>query len=120
MMDITVNGLKVLRDGTLVVSSSHPISFKINGMTFVFVFIQDESGAKDVKQVRDGNTMTTHLINFNNSLGSGLKEPTEMATLGTGEKLFFSFAVHSIGNTPKVFHYTWLLGAKQETIDGNE
>ena len=119
-MEIEVNGLKVICDGSLVVSKEHPISFHIGEMTFIFDFLSDESGEYSTRQERTGNTMVTHLINFNNSLGIGIKEPTEMATLRTGEKLYFSFAVYSISENPKVFHYTWLLGPRPSEEESHD
>ena len=119
-MEIKVNGLEVISNGSLVVSKEHPISFRIGGMNFIFDFINDDSGEYNVKQERDGNTMLTHLVNFNNALGTGMKEPTEMATLTTGEKIYFSFAVHSISENPRIFHYTWLLGPKPEESQSHE
>lgn len=122
-MDITinVNGLKVLQDGSLVVSKEQSISFFIKGLTFVFDFREDDSGDKNsVIQEPNGNIMVTHLINFKNALGAGLKEPAEMATLGTGEKLYFSFAVYSISENPRVFHYTWFIGPKLNESESHE
>lgn len=119
-MEIEVNGLKVLCDGSLVVSKEHPISFHIGEMTFIFDFISDETGEYNTRQEHTGNTMVTHLINFNNSLGTGLKEPTKMGTLSTGESLYFSFAVHSISENPRIFHYTWLLGPRPSEEESHE
>lgn len=112
-MDIFVNNLKVISNGSLVVNVKQSISFKIGSMTFVFDFPDDGREEKDVKQERTENTMTTHLINFNNPLGSGLKEPTMMATLATGEKLLLNFSVDAL-NEVKIFHYTWFIEPKQE------
>lgn len=112
-IDITVNSLKVLCDGSLVVSKEQTITFQIAGLTFNFDFITDESSEYDVKQEHNGKVMVTHLVNFTNALGTGLKEPTEMATLSTGEKLYFSFAVHSISENPRIFHYTWYTKPKE-------
>lgn len=117
-MEAFVDGLKVLSSGSLIVDSKQEISFNIGSMTFVFDFRKDDTGEKNVIQDLQGNTMYTHLININSSLGHGLKEPTEMATLSSGEKLFFSFAVYSLGETPKVFHYTWYTKSTQE--EGND
>lgn len=108
-MDILVGKKIVIKDGSIVVNSDMPISFVIGTMTFIFDFITNNTGVKDVKQERKGNTMTTHLINFQSSLGTGLTVQAEMATLGTGEKLFFSFAIHTISENLRVFHYTWLI-----------
>lgn len=113
-MDILVGGKKIIKDGSIVVNSDMPITFVIGTMTFVFDFITNDSGVKDVKQERTGNTMTTHLVNFQSSLGTGLTQQAEMATLGTGEKLFFSFAIHTISYNLRVFHYTWLIESAGE------
>jgi hypothetical protein len=115
-MDILVGKKKVIKDGSIVVNSDTPISFVIGTMTFVFDFITNNTGVKDVKQERTGNTMTTHLINFKSSLGTGLTEQAELAILGTGEKLFFSFVIHTISDNLRVFHYTWLI----EPVDDKE
>lgn len=109
---IKVDDLRVLCDGSLVVGKEQRISFQFDEMIFEFDFLTDDSGNYNVRQVRTGNTMVTHLYNFNNSLGIGIKEPAAMATLKTGEKLYFSFAVYSISENPRVFHYTWFLGPK--------
>ena len=119
-IDIEVDGLKVLNSGSLIVDSEQEISFNIGSMTFVFDFRKDETGEKNVIQDLQGKTMYTHLINFNSSVGTGMKKPNEMATLSTGEKLYFSFAVYSLGNSPKIFHYTWLTGPKQEKYESHE
>ena len=119
-MEAFVDGLKVLSSGSLIVDSEQKISFKIGSMTFVFDFPRDESGEKNVIQDRQGNTMYTHLINFNSSVGTGMKKPKQMATLSTGEILYFSFAVYSLGESPKIFHYTWLTGPGQQEGGSNE
>ena len=119
-MDIYVDNWVVLDSGTIVIDSTQKISFKIGGMTFIFDFLNEDKEGRDVRQEHIGNTMITHLINFNSSIGSGLKKPTEMATLGSGEKLYFSFAVHALGDTPKMFHYTWMKGLDKEQKDGKE
>lgn len=108
-MDILLGGKKVIKEGSIVVNSDMPITFVIGTMTFVFDFTTNDTGVRDVKQERTGNTMTTHLINFQSSLGTGLTQQAEMATLGSGDRLFFSFAVHSISENLRVFHYTWLI-----------
>lgn len=113
-MDIKVDNLKVLSSGTLVVGSEQVVSFIIGNMTFIFDFINDNTQERDVRQDLQGKTMYTHLINFNRTSGSGIKKPTIMATLSTGEKLYFSFAVYSLGESPKIFHYTWMMAPNQE------
>lgn len=113
-MEIKVEDLKVLSSGSLIIDSEQHISFNIGSMTFVFDFIKDETGVRNVIQDLQGNTMYTHLINFNNSVGTGMKKPNLMATLSSGEKLFFSFAVYSLGESPKIFHYTWLTSTEHE------
>ena len=113
IMDILVNNLKVISNGSIVINVKQSISFKIGTMTFVFDFPDDGREEKDVKQERTENTMITHLINFNNPLGSGLKEPTMMATLATGEKLLLNFSVDALSEV-KVFHYTWFIEPIQD------
>ena len=108
-MDVFVDGKRVIKDGSIIINSDKPISFVIGSMTFVFDFITNESGKRDVKQEHNGNTMVTHLINFQSTLGTGLTEQVQMATLGTGKKLYFSFAVHAISYNLRVFHYTWMI-----------
>ena len=120
MIDIKVDGLEVLNSGSLIVDSEQEISFNIGSMTFVFDFRNDETGERNVIQNLKGKTMFTHLINFNSSVGTGMKKPNEMATLSTGEKLYFSFAVYSLGNSPKIFHYTWLVEPKQDKQESHE
>ena len=119
-MEVFVDGLKVLSSGSLIIDSEQKIYFKIGSMTFVFDFQTDESGEKNVIQNHQGNTMYTHLINFNSSVGTGMKKPNQMATLSTGEKLYFSFAVYSLGKSPKIFHYTWLTGSEKLEGGNNE
>jgi hypothetical protein len=119
-MEAFVDGLKVLSSGSLIVDSEQKISFKIGSMTFVFDFQKDDSRVKNVIQNHQDNTMYTHLINFNSSVGTGMRKPNQMATLSTGEKLYFSFAVYSLGDSPKIFHYTWLTGPGQQEGGNNE
>ena len=119
-MEVFVDGLKVLSSGSLIVDSEQKILFKIGSMTFVFDFQNDDSGEKNVIQDHQGNTMYTHLINFNSSVGTGMKKPNQMATLSTGEYLYFSFAVYSLGESPKIFHYTWLTGPAQREGGNDE
>lgn len=118
-MDVKVDNLTVLSSGSLIIDSEQIISFAIGGMTFIFDFLKDESKEKNVRQDLQGKTMYTHLYNFNSSVGSGLKKPTLMATLTTGIKLYFSFAVYSLGESPKIFHYTWMISTKQEGGEKN-
>ena len=112
-MDINIDGFKVLGDGSLVVCLGQSISFSFGSLTFEFDFLKDDSSKRDVKQERSGYTMKTHLINFNSSLGTGLREPTQMAVLSNGERLLFNFAVHAIADDIKIFHYTWYLAPKE-------
>lgn len=119
-MEVFIDGLKVLSSGSLIVDSKQEISFTIGSMTFVFDFQKDDTGARNVIQNRQGNTMYTHLINFNSSAGIGMRKPNQMATFSSGDKLFFSFAVYSLGDSPKIFHYTWLTDSGDKEGGNNE
>lgn len=110
-MDVKINDFDVVRDGTLVVNSSHTISFMIEDLTLKFDFIKDDSKEKKVRQEhQDANTLIIHIYNFDNTVGSGFSDPIEIARFDTNEILYVLFAVYSIADNLKIFHYTWLKG----------
>lgn len=112
-MEVVLNGYKIIRDGTIVLNPKDTLSFTIEGLKFNFVFIEDESGNKKIEDVREPDSLTLKIFNFNNVLGTGLSDPIELATLDSGEYLYLQFAVYQIVKEIKVFHYTWSTKKKE-------
>ena len=109
MMNVKIDDYDVVRDGVLVLNSTNTITFSIYNLEFVFDFRKEESGKRDVFQESSGrNRLLIHLINFDNTLGTGFSDPMEVATLETGEKLYMLFAVYAIADNLRILHYTWL------------
>lgn len=108
-MDIKINDYDVVREGSLVVNPEYTISFRVEDLSFKFDFKKDDSNEKKLQDEKIGNkTLVVHILNFDNVVGTGYSTPIELATLSTGEKLYISFAVYSIAENLKIFHYTWL------------
>lgn len=109
MISIKINDFEVVRDGSLVVNASNSISFTVADLEFTFIFQKDETGEKKLVHNPVGDKkVITSIYNFDNSLGTGYSDPIEFATLNNGEKLYLLFAVYSIAESLKIFHYTWL------------
>lgn len=120
-MIIKVDDFDVVQKGVLVVNSKNTITFSLDNIEFAFSFVKDDNGNKRIDQEQQGvHKLLTKLVNFDNSLGTGVSEPIEVATLSTGEKLYVLFAVYGIAEDLRVFHYTWLKKRVQEEGGANE
>ena len=108
-MRVNIDDYEVIGNGSLVVGHDQTVSFSIEDLTFKFDFIKDDSGVKKVvPESINGKTLLLHIFNFNNSLGTGISNLVPIATIRKQFKLFIYFAVYSISEEVKVFHYTWL------------
>ena len=103
-----VGDFKCLESGSIVLNQSNSIVFTFSGVEIEIVFItNDGEENQSIKALPQSNKkLLIQLINFNNSLGTGITRPISIATLNSKEEVFLQYVVYSI-NEIKVMHYTW-------------
>jgi hypothetical protein len=114
----------VLLSGTVIAYRGNPIEIVYgvteNQIRLTFEFIDQEGLAQsrmesniELVQARQGVETTEtqvqvlefKLFNFKDRLGSGTKDPVEIARLN-GHRVFLHFRVHHMPDSDKTFHYT--------------
>ncbi|MCR3986104.1 hypothetical protein NUK49_21760, partial [Aeromonas caviae] len=82
---VTIPGYQVIASGIVHLSSTE-VKFELANLVIKYKFISDSSGVRFDAAVIN-NELIINLYNFNNGLGEGKLEPTEIGTLGD-KKLF--------------------------------
>lgn len=108
MFDIKVfsGDFEVIKDGVAHVTNENILKIVINNLEIHFDFVDNtEVKGQSIEREVDREIWKWKLVNFNNSLGTGLIEPFEMGTL-KGIKLYISFFVWTPGsNGRRVINY---------------
>lgn len=115
-MKIKTGQYDVLYSGTVIQIKGEPIEItlpdlKDNPLILIIKFIDDknEKGMVTNFNLLDKHSLEITFTNFNNSLGVGNTELTELGTLND-RKLFFNYRVYDIKSIGKTFHYTFYSG----------
>ena len=70
-------------------------------------------------KIDDGTLFALRLVNYRNSLGSGMLKPLEIASNGNGNSLFLTFMISSwVDNLAKRIDYTIFKRHMQEDKNG--
>ena len=110
-----INDLNIIFSGTAILSNTDDTfsatidTEKGTKLTFQLTFIDTEgdNNPQIKTEVRDGIAQIT-CINFKNALGTGLKEPANVATL-LGKKIYILFWAYSLGASSKKIDYMFLM-----------
>jgi hypothetical protein len=102
-----VGDFDLIESGSIVINQSNTISFFILNLEVEFVFSDTEDKKQEIKvSTIDNKKLQLNLLNFNNTLGTGITKPMSVATLNTGEEVFLQYVVYAVGEL-KVLHYSW-------------
>lgn len=113
--DVKINNLKIIYSQTAILSNSNDcleievdtenqLKFKI---TIKFVDLNDNNDQNISSEVKNDEIQIT-CTNFKNPLGTGIKNPIDIATI-SGKKLYFTFWVYSLAGISKKIEYVFLL-----------
>lgn len=114
MSMITVGNSSVYDSGTVISLPGESVVFNFGSLQFHFLFKDTEDNKQRTEIEQDGDTTLKLLFyNFNNPLGTGIKEPLCLGTL-QGKQLLLQYRIHALGdgtqnNVGKTIHYTWYL-----------
>ncbi|MGL4924216.1 hypothetical protein LEO80_05770 [Aeromonas caviae] len=103
---VTIPGYQVIASGIVHLSSTE-VKFELANLVIKYKFISDSSGVRFDAAVIN-NELIINLYNFNNGLGEGKLEPTEIGTLGD-KKLFATWYVNTLQSNIRQFGYTFML-----------
>jgi hypothetical protein len=106
---------EIFDSGVIITFENEPITFKFEDLTFTIIFLSSSKvKGEDIHSVQISNhELHLHLINFDNSFGTGTIEPLQLGFIND-KLLFLNFIVTSLENcSQKSFQYTWY-------IDGEE
>lgn len=110
-MKICVGEYEVYDSGSVLSHGDKEILFEIKNLKIKIKFVSDSENANyDVKiSLIDNNAcLLLTLVNFNNSLGTGLTNPVEIGTIN-GSRLYLQFVVYQLGESDtRMLSYTWL------------
>jgi len=119
------DGYEVVGSGSVFTFYQKPIKIKIeesdpkeNDMYILFKFLDDISTTEpDVKTTVDDSTIIISLVNYNNVLGTGTKDPFRIGTSGDNY-LYLHFRVYgATEKSDKLLHYT-IFTQKKSIEDG--
>ncbi len=109
---ISVGDYEIYDSGVVISHENKDILFEVKNLKIKIVF-ENNPDIKDyeakISLPEDRSCMTLTLINFNNSLGTGLTKPVEIGTIN-GSRLFLQFIVYRLGESDsRMISYTWLI-----------
>ena len=107
---ISSKGKDIIANGTVHTFDSQQLTFKLGQLTFDFEFVVDaEKTPRFQSESLGSQHIKYQLFNFNNTLGSGLREPIKIGTL-LSRNLYFIFTTYAFDNdSSKTVHYTFFL-----------
>lgn len=115
---ITTNNLEVFESGSVQINTPD-ITFKMDSLVFRCVFESDGQPGGHYSGKLENGEFVLKLYNFDNSLGEGISEPLQLATV-MNRKLYFLFYISTYASTIdsnqklREFKYTFLLGGENE------
>ncbi len=112
-MKIKSGSYEVFDTGTVISFKQEPVTFQLAADLQVRLAFRDDIDNKDhsleFKPI-SSQELEIHLINFNNSLGTGNTAPLLVGTLNN-KRLYLNIRVHTLDvKTNKTIHYSWYLG----------
>jgi hypothetical protein len=111
-ISISSSNKEVLHSGVVHTFSANDLQFKLDGLTFIFSFIDDGGKQRVAGSTSSGKQLNIKLFNFTNPLGTGLIEPKRIGSYKHRE-LFIAFTVYTLNKkSTKLFNYTFFVGDK--------
>lgn len=110
VMNISINGYKVLECGSVVTHADNSVLFEVEGLNIKFTFKTDKEveGLPIKLLATDNKNVEIELTNFN-SIASGIEKPLKIGRLNE-KSLYIQFMVTSLNETgAKILYYTFLL-----------
>ncbi|HGW5129456.1 TPA: DUF6864 domain-containing function [Acinetobacter baumannii] len=103
-----IDDLTMIDSGVIHCVTNNLIKIKLNNFDLNFILIKDVDTSRKLR-VKDQSSkhITLEFINFNESLGSGVLEPTSLFVLN-GFEIFFTFFIRSLNDYQKEFTYSLL------------
>lgn len=109
---ISVDEYEVYDSGVVISHENKEILFEVKNLKVKMMFSSNpEKKGYDaqISLTEDRSCMLLKLINFNNSMGTGLTKPVEIGTTN-GSRLFLQFIVYRLGDSDsRMISYTWLI-----------
>ncbi|MBR7679985.1 DUF6864 domain-containing function [Acinetobacter nosocomialis] len=107
-----IDDLTMIDSGVIHCVTGNLIKIKLNNFDLNFILTKDVETKRKLR-VKDqsGKHLTLEFINFNESLGSGVLEPTSLFVLN-GFEIFFTFFIRSLDDNQKEFTYSLLYKTK--------
>ncbi|WP_406567499.1 DUF6864 domain-containing function [Azospirillum canadense] len=108
MISVRTGGKTVLQTGVLIVNGDN-VDFEFPGQPPFVVrvrFTDDASGKSNASYKSSSNQFNLSLVNFNSTLGQGLKEPLEIGKIG-GKNMQFNFRVYALQGGDRQFTFTF-------------
>ena len=110
-MKISVGKYEVYDSGSVLSHGNKDILFEIKNLKVRIKFVSDPENANydaKISLIENNTCLLLTLVNFNNSLGTGLTNPVEIGTIN-GSRLYLQFVVYRLGESDtRMFSYTWL------------
>lgn len=106
--------LEVIGNGIAPSTIDLPLSIKIKDLELMFRFETDDSKEMKIEEKVNGKKLTLILMNFDNSLGSGVIEPVEFGFMDK-RKLYLSYWIWtpSKNDAKRIINWTLLQGKEE-------
>jgi hypothetical protein len=103
--------LEIIGNGIAPCTTDMPLKIKIKDLELVFKFESDSTKEMKAERRVDGKKLILVLLNFNNSLGSGIIEPVEFGIIDH-KKVYLSYWVWtpSSKDSKRIINWTILQG----------
>lgn len=103
----------VYETGTVISMRNNPVDFLIENLLFRFQFMDDptrEQNKLEAVQMDGRNGIQLNFYNFNNSLGTGNREPLPLGWINN-RTLYLNYRIYALqSGLDKLIHFTWYLG----------
>tara|TARA_B110000093_G_C12801918_1_gene339217 strand:- start:370 stop:756 length:387 start_codon:yes stop_codon:yes gene_type:complete len=113
-----VGDLEIIGNGIAPATIEHPLSIKIKDLNVQFKFESDDSKDLKVEKKIDGKKLIMVLINFDNSLGSGMIGPEEFGFMDN-RKMYISYWIWapSTKDSKRIINWTIMQGQEEIKTD---
>lgn len=109
----TIGGRKLLTSGVIHLSGQDQIDFAVTNLRFVIQFKSDEGESRYNGEVKD-DALHIYLFNHKSSLGEGILEPIDIASVN-GKQLSFTYFTSLVDakESKRRFEYAFYLGGEK-------
>ncbi|WP_288399148.1 DUF6864 domain-containing function [uncultured Acinetobacter sp.] len=107
-----IDDLELLDSGVIHCLKNSVIKIKINDFDLNFILVKDTEEKRRIRlKEQSSNFLTLEFVNFDESLGAGVFEPTSILVIN-GKEIFFTFFIRSLDERQKEFTYSLLFKNK--------